>query len=109
MSKIDGGIQCTIDGPDVFHPKVLYPIPSNPSRLNSSFNLLELGYNDLKFLKTYYSNMNMKRRMININQRVQLDALKVVKDWNTCTVYSTCCKNWHHFLISQTMTNCVLQ
>ncbi len=79
-SEVDGGIQCSNDGPDIFNPIVLFPTCCNPSQLETLFDSIKLWYDDVPFSKTYFENMNIKRRRKNINQRVRSDAPQVVKD-----------------------------
>ncbi len=99
-SELDGGIQCSVAGPDMFHPRVpLYPIHSTPSRLNITFNSVKLGYDEVQFCKTYFATMNIKRQLKNINQRVWLEVPQVVKDWNIYAAYSTCSNNMTSFLL----------
>ncbi len=88
-SEIDDGIQCSVDGPDVFDPIVWFPICCNPSQLETLFDLIKLWYDEVPFSKTYLENTNIKRRWKNINQRVRSDAPQVVKDWNYHAAYST--------------------
>ncbi len=89
-SEIDGGIKCYVDGPDVFDPMVPFSICCNPSQLETLFDSIELQYDKASFSKTYFENMNIKRRWKNINQRVQHDAPQPVKDWNYHAAYFTC-------------------
>ncbi len=51
-SEIDSGIQCSVEGSDLFHSRVLlYPICNKYSRLNISFNSLELDMMQCNFQK----------------------------------------------------------
>ncbi len=48
------------NGPlDVFHPRVPYPICSNPSKLKISFDSVKLQYDEVQFL-FFFENMNIK-------------------------------------------------
>ncbi len=98
-SEVDGGIQCSNDGPDVFNLKVLFPIQCNPSQLETLLDSIKLWYDDVPFSKTYFENMNIKRRRKNINQRVRSDAPQVVKDWNYHTAYSICLNQMGSFFV----------
>ncbi len=88
-NEVDGGIQCSVDGPDVFKPIVPIPSRKNHSELENLFDSIELQYDEVPFSKSYLENMNIKRRSKKINQRVRSDAPQVVKDWNFHAVYST--------------------
>ena len=61
-SEVDGGIQCSVDGPDVFKPTVPIPSWKNHSELENLFDSIELQYDEVPFSKTYFENMNIKRR-----------------------------------------------
>ncbi len=88
-SEIDGGIQCSVDGPDLFIPIVPFPICCNPSQLETLFDSIGHWYDDVPFSKTYFKSIDINHRLKNINQRVRSNAPTVVKDWNYHAVYST--------------------
>ena len=88
-NEVDGGIQCSVDGPDLFNPTVPKPSCKNQSELEKLFDSIELQYDEVPFSKTYFENGNLKRRLKKINERVRSDAPKVVKEWNNHASYST--------------------
>ncbi len=104
-SEVDGGIQCSVDGPDLFNPTVLFPVCCNQSQLETLFDSIELRCDEVPFFKTYFENMNVKRRLKKINERVRSDAPQIVKDWNNHASYSTRSNQMGSFLWLPTMTS----
>ncbi len=58
-SEIDHGIQCSIEGPDVFSPSVPFPV-CKPSELEVNFDSSKLQNDEVLFSKAYYKNLNKK-------------------------------------------------
>jgi len=71
-SEVDGGIQCLVDGPDLFNPMVQFPICCNPSQLEILFDSIKLWYNEVPFSKTYFKNMNTKNADGKYQQKSQV-------------------------------------
>ncbi len=73
---IDRGIQCSVDGPDVFNPKVPFPICCNPSQLEIPFDSIELLYDEVSFSNIFWKHGH-KKEMENYQPKGQVQCTSV--------------------------------
>ncbi len=60
MSEIDGGVQCSLNEPDVFQPQD--PVPIMPSKISKiDFNSIQISNERMDFTNTYMKDLKRKR------------------------------------------------